>query len=121
MEYKDLIRFILILIVNIVSGRRLCYYPALHMVKLSRRVRRLLFIVDIGNAEISIVGFVWQVMVVLTTVAFGVTWFFSHFDDFFKWFNLVSVLEWICVGIPLAVYSLISERILKKRGFRGSR
>lgn len=117
MEYKDLFQFVSILIVNIVSGRRLCYYPSLHMVKLPKRVRQLLYVIDIGHAEISIVGFIWQVVFVLTTVAFCITWIFSPFDAFFKWYNMISVLEWLCVGIPLAVYSLISEYVLKKRGY----
>lgn len=116
--YKHLFQFICLLIVNIVSGRRLCYYPALHTLKLSKTVRRLLFVIDVDDSRVSVVGIIWQAMVVLTIVVLVVVCFFSCFDSFFEWYNLVSVIEWICVGVPLAVYSLISEHILKKRGFK---
>ena len=121
MNRKDFIQFILIFIVNIASGRRLCYYPALHMIKLSKPVRRLLFVVDVDGAEISVVGFVWQMMVVFTIVILSVVCLFFSFDTFFEWYNIVSVLEWMCVGIPLAVYSLVSEYVLKKRNSKGSK
>ena len=117
-KYKDLIYFIAVLCINIDAGRRFSYYPSLHKVRLSKKVRKLLYIVDIadfGYCEISIVGFIWQIMFIVTTLACCIAWLIFRFD-FLKLYTFVSLCEWLLVGLPLGIYSGISEIILKKRG-----
>ena len=112
----DYFRFICIFLVNIYAGRRFSSYPALHKVRLSKKMRRLLYVVDIGNSEISIVGFIWQIMFIVTILGFCIAWIVFRFEKFFLLYNGVVAGECLFVGIPLGIYSGISQYILHRRG-----
>lgn len=112
----DFFRFICFFLINIYGGRKFSSEPALHTVRLSKRMRRLIYVVDIGNSEISIVGLIWQTMFVITTLGLCIAWIILRFDSFFWWYNGIAVIEWLFVGVPLAIYSGISQYILHRRG-----
>lgn len=112
----DFFRFICFFLINIYGGRKFSSEPALHTVRLSKRMRRWLYFVDIGNSEVSIVGFIWQIMLVITMLGFCIAWVIFRFDSFFWWYNGITVAEWLLVGVPSGIYTGISQYILHKRG-----
>ena len=112
---KVVIEIVAILVIDILIGRRMAYTSALHAFALPKRVRRLLFIVDIGPSAVSVAAIIWQVLLYLTLVFFALAPLFFEIDGIVYLFFRVTLFEWLAVAVPLFIYGGISEIILKKR------
>lgn len=109
------IKYVCVAIVYVVMGRRLACSPTKHTLDLKPRIRRLLFIVDVSCSRVSLSGIIWQILFYLTAGSFFAAYLVSEVE--IEWilglFDFIMTVEWIGIGLPLIIYSIVCESIRK--------
>jgi hypothetical protein len=99
-------------------GRKLAKWPSLMRMRLSKRLRRLLFIVDIGVEEVNVCGIFWNIMFYFIVIVFGAGYFSIGFlfsrETYFHIMALTAYIAGFCVGLPMSLYCFICY-LLKRR------
>lgn len=113
----EIVQFILVFVVNVSLGRKFARYPAIHTFCLSKRARRFLFIVDIEVPVVSITAILWQIFFYLQICFTLVSYFIFAYDSWVYLVKCSILILWLGVCVPLGLYAVISEIILKRNRY----
>jgi len=116
---RNTIETMAIIAIYIIVGRRLCYYPSYHKIKLPPKIRRALFGVDLQTDKINPCGVIWQCLFIATACVFLLGFF--QIDSLYsaqfysKMTGIIILVEWIGIGVPMGAYCGICEILIKRR------
>jgi len=115
----QLLEAIVVFLAFFMGGRNIATYQDFIKLNIPAWLRKILFITDVRSEKISLVGIIYQLIVIVMMAIYILNFIglnvFAEIGEFeIIYFKLIKLL-FFAVGIPMVVYTCICEFVLKRK------